>query len=49
LGNMLAAKMWKYNKNNIYLDIGSTLNPWLVGNNRGYLRGAGTINKTCIW
>jgi hypothetical protein len=49
LGNMLAAKMWKYNKNNIYLDIGSTLNPWLVGINRGYLAGAPTINKICIW
>ena len=49
LGNMLAAKMWKYNKNNTYLDIGSTLNPWLVGNNRGFLRGAPTINKICIW
>jgi hypothetical protein len=49
LGNMLAAKMWKYNKNNIYMDIGSTLNPWLVGNNRGYLRGSDTLNKICIW
>ena len=49
LGNMLAAKMWKYNKNNIYMDIGSTLNPWLVGNNRGYLHGSDTINKKCIW
>ena len=49
LGNMLAAKMWKYNKNNIYMDIGSTLNPWLVGANRGYLRGSETLNKICIW
>ena len=49
LGNMLAAKMWKYNKNNIYIDIGSTLNPWLIGNNRGYLRGADTLNKICVW
>jgi hypothetical protein len=49
LGNMLAAKMWKYNKNNIYMDIGSTLNPWLVGNNRGYLCGSGTLNKICTW
>ena len=49
LGNMLAAKMWKFNKNNIYLDVGSTLNPWLVGNNRGFLRGAATANKICIW
>ena len=49
LGNMLAAKMWKENKNNIYLDVGSTLNPWLVGNNRGFLRGAATVNKICKW
>jgi len=49
LGNMLAAKMWKYNKNNIYLDVGSTLNPWLVGNNRGYLCGCSSLNKICIW
>ncbi len=49
LGNMLAAKMWKHNKNNIYMDIGSTLNSWLIGNNRGYLRGADTINKICVW
>ena len=49
LGNMLAAKMWKVNKNNIYLDIGSTLNPWLVGINRGYLAGSSTLNKICIW
>ncbi|MFW6242825.1 MAG: hypothetical protein ACOC2W_01565 [bacterium] len=49
LGNMLAAKMWEQNKNNIYMDIGSTINPWLVGNNRGFLRGANTLNKMCIW
>ena len=49
LGNMLAAKMWKHNKNNIYLDIGSTLNPWLVGNNRGYLRGSNELKQICIW
>ena len=49
LGNMLAAKMWKYNKNNIYIDIGSTLNPWLVGNNRDYLNGGKNLNKICTW
>lgn len=49
LGNMLAAKLWKTNKNNIYIDIGSTINPWLVGNNRGFLRGTKTIEKICIW
>lgn len=49
LGNMLAYKMWDKNKNNTYIDIGSTLNPWLVGNNRGYLMGSPTINKICVW
>lgn len=49
LGNMLAAKQWKKNKNNIYIDIGSTLNPWLVGKNRGFLKGGPTLNKICIW
>lgn len=49
LGNMLAARMWENNKNNVYLDIGSTLNSWLVGANRGYLLGAPTLNKICTW
>jgi len=58
LGNMLAAKMWKHNKNNIYMDIGSTLNPWLAvhdgkyvsGANRGYLfDNIPTSKKICIW
>jgi hypothetical protein len=49
LGNMLAARMWEKNKNNTYIDIGSTLNTYLVGANRGYLKGHNTINKTCIW
>lgn len=49
LGNMLSAKMWEKNKNNIYMDIGSTLNPWLVGNNRGYLNGGASLKKICIW
>lgn len=49
LGNMLAAKFWEKNKSNIYMDIGSTLNAYLTEPNRGYLRGFGTTNKTCIW
>ena len=49
LGNMLAAKFWEKNKNNTYLDIGSTLNPYLTETNRGYLRGGDTKLKTCIW
>jgi hypothetical protein len=49
LGNMLAARMWEHNKKNTYMDIGSTLNGYLVGTNRGYLRGADTLKKVCIW
>lgn len=49
LGNMLAAKFWEKNKENTYLDIGSTLNPYLTETNRGYLRGGDTKLKTCIW
>jgi len=49
LGNMLAAKFWEKNKNNIYLDVGSTLNPFLTESNRGYLSGNSTKLKTCIW
>ena len=48
LGNMLAAKFWDKNKTNTYLDIGSTLNPYLTENNRGYLRNSKNL-KTCIW
>lgn len=49
LGNMLAAKFWEKNKSNTYLDIGSTLNPYLTENNRGYLNKPETQLKTCIW
>ena len=49
LGNMLAAKFWEKNKENIYLDIGSTLNGYLTETNRGYLKGGNTALKTCIW
>lgn len=49
LGNMLAAKFWEKNKENTYLDIGSTLNPYLTETNRGYLSGKETALKTCIW
>ncbi len=47
LGNILAHKLHIINKNNTYLDVGSTLNPWIVGKNRGYLLGGNT--KTCTW
>lgn len=48
LGNVLAASGWKTSMNNFYLDVGSTLNPYLTGElNRGYLKQ--TNRKTCIW
>ena len=49
---ILCHRLWNFNNNNIYLDIGSTLDPLLFGNRgftRGYLRGAPTLKKTCIW
>lgn len=48
LGNILAHQLHVKNPNNTYIDIGSTVNPWIVGNNRGYLNGK-NLNKTCIW
>jgi hypothetical protein len=49
LGNILAYKLHKINPANTYLDIGSTLNTWLIGNNRGYLQGTEDLKKTCVW
>lgn len=50
LGNMLAHRMWKQNKNNTYMDIGSTLNPWLVGKNRDYMHvDSPYAGQGCIW
>ncbi len=48
--NILTYELWKYNKNNSYIDIGSTLDKMLgLTVTRGYLQGAATLNKTCIW
>jgi len=51
LGNMLAAELWKTNKNNCYLDIGSTLNPWLQceGHKRDYYIGKDFSHRVCVW
>lgn len=49
---ILCNNLWNFNKNNTYLDIGSTLDPFLFGSRgytRGYLRGASTLRKKCIW
>ena len=49
-GNILIYELFKHNQNNTYLDIGSTLDPQFgLGKTRGYLAGADTLNKICIW
>lgn len=50
-GNILSHNLWSNNKNNTYLDIGSTLNPYLEteGFKRGYLYGSDDVNKVCNW
>ena len=48
--NILTYQLWTLNKNNTYIDIGSTLDKMLgLTVTRGYLKGADTLNKTCIW
>ena len=50
LANILVYEMWKYNKNNIYLDIGSVYDVIMgMKATRGYHKNAPTINKVCIW
>lgn len=53
LGNILCHQLHSVNKNNIYLDIGSTLDGWLrndVRNPRGYYhQGSPYHNKVCTW
>jgi hypothetical protein len=49
-GNILIYELFKHNPNNIYLDIGSTLDPMIgLGGTRGYHLGAQTLNKVCTW
>jgi hypothetical protein len=51
LGNILAHQLFKENQNNTYLDIGSTLNPWLQseGFKRDYYMGGFYGSRTCFW
>tara|TARA_R110002110_G_scaffold302797_1_gene516880 strand:+ start:1102 stop:1806 length:705 start_codon:yes stop_codon:yes gene_type:complete len=50
LGNILSYKLHQANPNNTYLDIGSTINPWIVGKNRDYhFEGTNFNQQTCIW
>jgi hypothetical protein len=50
-GNILSHQLHLNNKNNIYLDIGSTLNPWLQseGFKRDYYCDGYFSNRTCVW
>ena len=51
-GNILTHQLFEHNQDNTYIDIGSTLNPLLLGDaglNRGYLRGNESVTKFCTW
>jgi len=47
MGNVLSYYLWRHNKNNTYLDIGSTLNPWTEKNIRDYQKSSFHSNKIC--
>jgi len=51
-GNLLAHQLFEFNDKNTYIDIGSTLNVFLLGEggrNRGYLRKGQSYFKECVW
>ena len=51
-GNILACELTKHNDKNSYIDIGSTLNPWLksAGFERHYYAGNNIFSQlTCRW
>lgn len=50
-GNLLAHQLHQSNKTNIYLDIGSTLNPWLQseGFKRDYYINGQFTERKCRW
>ena len=48
--NILTHKLWEVSTNNTYIDVGSVLDPYLgLKLTRGYLNGAATLSKTCVW
>jgi hypothetical protein len=48
--NILVQQLHKHNNKNTYLDIGSVLDGYLgLPLTRGYLNGAPTLRKVCIW
>jgi hypothetical protein len=51
-GNILTHQLFEHSNKNTYIDIGSTLNVMLLGDqgkNRGYLRGETSLGKICVW
>lgn len=50
LGNILSYELHKANPLNTYIDIGSTISPWVVGKNRDYhFQGTKFNQQTCTW
>ncbi len=52
LSSILCPFVFEACPDNIYLDIGSTLDPFLFGKNgytRKYLKGGKTKERTCVW
>jgi len=50
LANILTYELWKLNKNNTYIDIGSVYDTQMgMNGTRGYHSGAPTLKKKCIW
>jgi len=51
-GNILCSEIWKVNKNNTYLDVGSTLDPWTNANKligKYYTNGSPDRQRVCVW
>jgi len=50
LSNVLQYELFKIAPDNTYIDIGTTLNPYMgMKGLRGYLTGGESLKKTCIW
>jgi hypothetical protein len=48
--NILVHQLHDFNKNNTYLDVGSTMDKYFnLPITRKYLNGGNTLTKTCIW
>jgi hypothetical protein len=48
--NILCSKLFNEFPNNTFIDIGSVFNVELgIGANRGYLQGAETLTRSCVW